>query len=142
MTDKGELEYVVDKSGKVLTRFKTKTMSELMPDAPDALSGWGTHNYYFYEIRNIDGNEFFVQLAVSSKNIPADLRAVCERINKYFPSRQQKANWQWRTHFSSRHAKADEELSEDKIFDQLTKRFEEVKAFEARLVEKLSNDQE
>lgn len=142
MTDKGELEYVADKSGKVLTRFKTKTMSELMPDAPDALSGWGTHNYYFYEIRNIDGKEFFIQLPVSSKNIPADLREVCEQINKYFPSRQQKTNWQWRTHFSSRHAKTDDELSEEKIFDQLTKRFEEVKAFEMRLVEKLSNYQE
>ena len=141
MSEKGELEYVADKSAKTYTRFKTKTMSMLMPDTDDAISGWGTHNYYFYEIRNLDGKEFFIQLAVSSKNIPADLRAVCERINKYFPSRQQKANWQWRVHFSTKHAKVDEEMSDEKVFEQLAKRFDEVRAFEAKLIIALSDEE-
>ena len=142
MTAKGEIEYVPDKSGKTLTRFKTTTMSAILPDAAEAKSGWGTNNYYFYEIRNNDGREFFIQFAVSAKEIPADLRAVCDRINEHFPSRQQKVNWQWRTHFTSHHSKTDEELSEDKIFDQLNKRLEEVRAFEAKVVAALSTEQE
>lgn len=141
MTAKGEIEFVPDKSGKTLTRFKTKAMSAILPDAPEARSGWGTSNHYFYEIRNNDGREFFIQMAVSAKDIPADLRAICDRINEHFPSRQQKVNWQWRTHFTSRHSKTDEELSEDKIFEQLNKRFEEVRAFEEKLAVALTADQ-
>lgn len=140
MTAKGEIEYVPDKSGKTYTRFKTNAMSTILPDAAEAKSGWGTNNYYFYEIRNLDGKEFFIQLAVSSKEIPDNLRDICYRINEYFPSRQQKKNWQWRTHFVSRHSKTDEELSEDKIFEQLNKGFEEVRTFEAKLSAYLSNE--
>ena len=140
MNEKGELTFVPEKSGKTYTRFKTKTMSEIMPDAEDATSGWGTKNYYFYEIKNNDGKEFYIQLALSSKDIPSDLRDVCDSINKHFPSRQQKANWQWRTPFSTRHAKVDEELSEEKIYEQLEKRFEEVLAFETKLKGVLSSE--
>ena len=138
MTEKGELEVVLDKCNKTYTRFKTQTMSDLLPDSAVSKSGWGTSNYYFYEIRNVEGKEFFIQLAFSSKDIPAELREMCDRINKFHPSRQQKANWQWRTPFSTHHSKADEELSAEKVFEQLTKRFDEVKAFEAKLVEELA----
>ena len=141
MTAKGEIEYVAEKSGKSLTRFKTKAMSAILPDALEAKSGWGTSNYYFYEIKNIDGMEFFIQFAVSSRDIPTDLRAICEQINKHFPSRQQKTNWQWRTHYVTRHCKVDEELSEDKIYEQLNKRLEEIKAFEEKLARTLQATQ-
>ena len=40
-------------------------MSALLPDSADTLSGWGTPNYYFYEIRNNDGKEFYIQLSLS-----------------------------------------------------------------------------
>ncbi len=112
-------------------------MSAILPDATEVKSGWGTSNYYFYEIRNNNGAEFFIQFAVSSKDIPPSLRAICDQINACFPSRQQKANWQWRTHFVTRHCKVDEELSEDKIYEQLNKRFEEIKAFEGKLAKAL-----
>ena len=141
MTDKGELEFVADKSGKVFTRFKTKAMSELLPDSDISKSGWGTSNYYFYEIKCINGEEFLIQFAVSSVGIPDDLRATCEQINRVYPSKQQKSNWKWRTHFASKHAKIkpDEELSEEKIYNQLSKQFEEVKHFESTLKAKLLN---
>ena len=133
MTSKGEIEYDPDKSGKIFTRFKTKAMSNILPNSTNSKSGWGTDNYYFYEIKNIDGKEFFIQFVVSSKNIPVDLRDICNRINDFFPSRQQKANWLWRTHFSTRHAKTDEDLTEEKIYEQLNKRFEEIKMFELKI---------
>lgn len=112
-------------------------MSEILPDSAHPLSGWGTTNYYFYEIRNTDGREFWIQLALSSKDIPEDMKLTCENINTYYPSRQQKTNWLWRTPFSTRHTKLEEELSEEKIFEQLDKKLSEVKAFEADLKTKL-----
>ena len=134
MTDKGEITLVPEKCNKTYTRFKTPYMSEIMPDAPEPTSGWSTNNYYFYEIKNLDGGkEFFVQLAVSSKDIPSELRSVCDRINRHFPSKQQKENWQWRTHFSTRTVKVEEELSEEKVFEQLNRRFDELKSFESKL---------
>ena len=140
MAAKGDIIFVPEKSSKTFTRFKTKAMSAILPDAKEARSGWGTSNYYFYEIRNIDGKEFFIQFALSSKDIPADLRAICDAINEHFPSRQQKANWQWRTCYSTRHCKVDDELSEEKVFEQLNKRFEEIKTFEGRLAKILTGE--
>lgn len=136
-TEQGEIEFVPEKSNKTYTRFKTKGMSEILPDSAHPLSGWGTTNYYFYEIRNTDGREFWIQLALSSKDIPEDMKLTCENINTYYPSRQQKTNWLWRTPFSTRHTKLEEELSEEKIFEQLDKKLSEVKAFEADLKTKL-----
>ena len=133
-TEQGEMEVVLEKCVKSYTRFKTKRMSEIMPDAENSTSGWGTKNYYFYEIRNNEGNEFFIQLSLSSKDIPEHLREMCDRINVHFPSRQQKANWQWRIPFVTKHSKVGEEISEDKVFEQLNKRFEEIKAFEDKLI--------
>ena len=135
---KGEITFDAEKSNKSYTRFKTAAMSEILPDAANAASGWNTKNYYFYEIRNPNGKEFYIQFAVSSKDIPDDLRATCDRINKYYPSRQQKENWQWRTPYTTKHSKADEELSEERIFEMLDRKLDDIRAFEARLKELLS----
>lgn len=141
MTDKGEIEFVADKSVKSYTRFKTKTMSDIMPDADLAKSGWNTSNFYFYEIRNLDdGKDMFIQLALSSKNIPDDLRETCDKINKFFPSKQQKTNWQWRIPFSTKHSKFDEELSREKVFEELDKRLKDIKVFESKLVSLLESE--
>ena len=137
-TEEGILTYIPEKSGKTYTRFKTNCMSEILPDSPTSLSGWGTSNYYFYEIRNIGGEEYFIQFAVSSKDIPQELKSICERINERYKSRQQKANWQWRTHFTTKHSKTDDEMSEEKIFEQLDKKLDEINEFEKRLKAYLS----
>lgn len=132
-TEDGEIEVVLDKCSKTYVSFKTKTMSEILPDSEEANSGWNTKNHYFYEIRNNDGKGFLVYLTLSSRNLTDEQREICDKINEYFPARQQKANWQWRTPFSTKQVKIDEELSEDKIFEQLDKRLEEIKAFEVKL---------
>lgn len=133
-SEEGTIEYVPDKSNNTYIRFKTKTMTEIIPDAQNAQSGWGTSNYYFYEIRNLNaGSEACIQFALSSKDIPDNLRVICEKINEHYPSRQQKENWQWRTHYSTKHVKIDEELDEAKIFSQLDKCFEEIVKFEEKL---------
>lgn len=132
-TESGELEVVPDKCSKTFIRFKTKTMSDILPDAEEANSGWNTKNHYFYEIRNIDGSGFLLSLALSSRNLSDEQRAICDKINEHFPSRTQKENWQWRTPFATKQVKIDEELSEEKLFEQLDKKLDELKAFEEKL---------
>ena len=139
MNDKGEIIFSPEKSVKSYTRFKTQTMSRFLPDVEGLRSGWNTPNFYFYEIRN-NGNDFFIQLALSSRNIPDDLRKVCEQINKYFPARTKKVDWQWRTPFSTKHIKVEEEFSEEYICEQLNRLFENVKKFELKLTESLDKD--
>lgn len=134
-TDAGEIEVVLDKCGKSYIRFKTKVMSNILPDTEEANSGWNTKNHYFYEIKNIDGTGFLLSLALSSRNLSEEQREICNRINEHFPSRQQKENWQWRTPFATKVVKIDEETTEEKIFEQLDKKLEEIKAFEKKLVE-------
>lgn len=137
-TKEGEIEIVLDKCSKTYTRFKTPTMSAILPDADEALSGWNTKNHYFYEIINNGGTDFYIQISFSSKNIPDDLRAICDEINKHYPSRQQKANWQWRLPFKTKTSKIDFETTEEKIHELLNKKLEEIKAFEAALSAKMS----
>ncbi len=45
----------------------------------------------------------------------------------------QKENWQWRTCFVTKHSKVDEEMSEDKIHENLNKKLDEIKAFEEKV---------
>ncbi len=93
-TESGEIEIVQEKCVKSYIRFKTDYLSTILPDSVEPDSGWNTRNHYFYEVRNIDGREFFIQLSLSAKNITDEQRKICNRINEYFPSRQQKENWQ------------------------------------------------
>ena len=141
MTEKREIEFMPEKSSKSHVRFKTKTMSRLMPDAAEPLSGWGTKNYYFYEIRNLEGKAFFIQLSLSSKDIPDDLREMCDKINIYFPAKHKRVNWQWRMPFSTKRSKVDDEMSEDRIFEQMNKKLGEIKAFETQLVDLLQENE-
>lgn len=138
-TKDGEIEIVLDKCSKSYTRFTTPTMSSILPDAEEATSGWNTKNYYFYEILNNNGGtEFYIQISFSSKNIPDELRAICDEINIHYPSRQQKANWQWRLPFRTKTVKIDVDTPEEKIHELLDKKFEEIKTFEKTLKSKMS----
>lgn len=139
MTEQEELELVIDKSNKTYTRFKTKNMSQILPDAEEAVSGWGTRNYYFYEIYNKAGEEFSINLAFSSKNIPKSLKDICEKINTYYPVKSQNKNWQWRIPFRTEKSVVDNEIDKEKIFSELNKRFDEIKKFEENLKNQLNN---
>lgn len=138
-TKEGKMEIILDKCGKTYTRFKTQIMSEILPDASEALSGWNTSNYYFYELMNNGGTEFYIQFSLSSKDIPDDLRRVCEEINVHYPSRQQKVNWQWRIAYKTKASKIDQDTTEEKICELLDKKLDEIKAFENDLLAKLGN---
>lgn len=132
-TQDGKIQIVEEKCAKSYIRFKTDFMSSLIPDSTDADSGWNTKNHYFYEIYNPNGKEYYIQFVVSGANLTDEQRDICEIINKHFPSRHKKEKWQWRTHYVTGHSKVGEELNEDKIFELLDKKLEEITSFEEKL---------
>lgn len=127
----------LSKCNRTYTRFTTDAMSLILPDIPNAPSGWNTDNHYFYEIVNRNGKSFFVKFSVSARNISDDFRVVCDRINELYPSMYDNENWQWRSNFKSTTVMVGEELSKEDIFAKLDMCFEEILAFEADLKLKL-----
>lgn len=139
-------EWTVDRSGvnenlakcnRTYTRFTTDGMTEILPDLPDAPSGWKTENHYFYEILNRTGKSIYIQLAISGKNITDDFRAICDWINEFYPAKMGKEDWQWRTPFRTKTITFGEELSKEEIFAGLDECLVEIQQFEAELKEKL-----
>ena len=112
-------------------------MTQILPDLPDALSGWKTENHYFYEILNRTGKSVYIQFAISGKNITDDFRAICDRINEFYPAKMGKEDWQWRTPFRTKTITFGEELSKEEIFAGLDECLVEIQQFEADLKEKL-----
>ena len=126
------------KCNKTYTRFTTDGMTAILPDIPDAPSGWNTDNHYFYEIINRNGKTTYIQLSISSKNISDDFRSICDNINKYYPAKMGKEDWQWRLPFKTSTIELDEELDKDVIFAKLNACMQEILVFEADLANKLS----
>ena len=111
-------------------------MSEMLPDIPDAPSGWSTDNHYFYEICNRNGKTVSIQLALSAKNASDEFLAKCERINE-FTGKSGKEHWQWRVAFRTKNVEIGEELDKKAIFSGLDACFDEILAFEVGLGQKL-----
>lgn len=125
------------KCNRTYTRFTTLGMNAILPDLHDAPSGWNTDNHYFYEIINRNGKEAYIQFAISSKNITDDFRAICDKINKFYPAKTGKEKWLWRTPFKTSNIDIPEDLSKDTLFTSLDFCMNEILAFEADLAEKL-----
>ncbi len=125
------------KCNRTYTRFTTSAMSDILPDIPDAPSGWNTYNHYFYEIVNRSGKGVYIQLALSSRNATEDFMAMCEQINEYYPSKFQKDDWQWRNPFKTSTVGISDDLSKEAIFAGLDECLKEIQAFEANLKQKL-----
>ena len=137
-TNEGLIKLNPDKCSKSYTRFTTEEMSAVLPE-DGLLGGWNSNNHYFFEIViNSQAKDFWIQFVVSSLNMTEEMKLVAERINEISPSKQQKQNWQWRTHLSSHKVKVEEELSEEKIFEQLDKLLKEIKAGEDQILENLN----
>ena len=122
---------------RTYTRFTTDGMTAILPDIPDAPSGWNTDNHYFYEIINRNGKTSYIQFAINSKNITDEFRAICDEINKYFPAKMGKEDWQWRIPFKTTTIELDEQLDKDSIFSKLDLCLQEIIAFEADVASKL-----
>ncbi len=125
------------KSNRTSTRFTTKEMNEILPDIPNAPSGWNTDNHYFYEITNRTGKKVYIQFTISSQNITDEFRSVCDSINSFFPAKIEKENWQWRSPFKTSSVEIKDNLSKEAIFAGLDNCLKEIKKFESELKQKL-----
>ena len=137
----GEIHIDSDRCSRKYIRFTTDVMNKILPDAPEAKSGWGTSNHYFYEIVNSAGTSIYMQLALSGKNIPDNLKEICERINKHFPAKMQKVNWQWRCPFITSHVSIPEEMSDEDIIKVLNDQYAQLQEFEKKLVEVMNMEE-
>lgn len=132
----GEIHLDLNCCTKTWIRFTTDVMSEILPDAKDARSGWGTRNHYFYEIVNDKGKWFF-KMALSGENIPDDLNAICEIISEHFYSRGIKETWKWRTLFSTNRVDFSKSTDEE-VIDILNDLYAEVMQFEKQVVDAMN----
>lgn len=128
----------VSRCNRTYTRFTTDRMTTILPDIPNAPSGWNTDNHYFYEIINRNGKTTYIQFAISSKNITDEFRDICENINKYYPAKMGKDDWQWRTPFKTATIELGDELDKDAIVAKLDDCLKEILEFEDDLTNKLS----
>lgn len=140
----GAIHVDKDKCDVTYCRFTTDALTSILPDASETKSGWNTKNHYFCEVVNKQrtrvktgnkGNIITLQVALSGKHIPDDLKAICERIDKHFPSKPHYDNWYWRIPFSTERAVIPFDMKEDGIFDILDTQYEQFQTFEKQLVE-------
>ena len=133
----GEILIDLERCGKKFVRYTTSKVSSVFPDAKEVKSGWGTKNYYFFEIVNEQEKEIRIQFDVNSTSIPDYLRRICDKINIKFPSRFQKENWMWRTPFVSQRFRLNSLTTKQNIIDDLDTCYKQAKLFEVELVEYL-----
>lgn len=116
-------------------RFTTEAMSEILPDATEAKSGWKTRNHYYYEIVNYDGERLRTQLAFSGNHIPDKLKNTCEEIFEIFPPSKKGRNWKWVLPARSKKADISESTSDDEIIKILDEQFRYIMECESQIVE-------
>lgn len=134
----GEIHLDINRSGKRFVRFTTDATSRYLPEAQVASSGWGTKTHYFYEIVNEQGKQLHMQLAFSGKNLPNNLRMVCDKVNQFFPARIQRKDWKWRCPYITKKAQLYEDTTTENIIEILEEQYKALLAFESDLIEKLS----
>lgn len=126
-----------DFTTKSISRFRTVKMDKIIPESEKSDSGWKSKNHYFYEIQNSEGKEISMKFVLNSDNVTPEQKELFEKINKISPSKIQKENWQWRTHFSTVRIKDIDEIDEETIKTQLDKLLDECLKFENNLITKL-----
>lgn len=136
-SEKGLLSVNLVKCNRTYIRFRTAYMDEVFPDAPGTKSGWNTTNHYFYEIVNRTGKGMYIQLALSSKEMPEDQLETSDRINEFYPSKYDKPEWQWRTPFRTATVEFDDISDKDAVFAKLDACLQEIRSFEEDLNQKI-----
>lgn len=137
-SETGRISVDLTKSNRTYTRFRTGFMDKLLPSVPGTRSGWSTENHYFYEIVNRTGKSVYIQLALSSKEMPEDQLEISERINVFYPAKWGKKDWQWRIPFSTKSVAFDNLNDREAVFAVLDSLLPEIEAFEVDLGNKLT----
>lgn len=134
---RSEVKENLAKCNRTLTRFTTDQLSEIFPDLPNAPSGWGTENHYFYEIVNRTGDKIHIQLALSAKNATEDFLEICDHVSSLPFVRPRKDGWKWWTIFRTESVSIGESVDKEKIFQKLDQCMKQVRSFEEELKQAL-----
>ena len=117
---------------------RLQKIAEILPDIPNAPSGWNTDNHYFYEIINRNGKDIIIQLCLSSRNASAEFLSIADRINEIVSMKQAKKDWQWLKIFKTTKIQVPDDLNESEIFSRLDNALLEVQKFEEDLAKRLN----
>lgn len=137
MASKSEIIGWPERSSMTTVKFTTETMSRILPDTPEALSGWNTPNHYFYEIVNRNTTYVVMQLSFNSKNLSQEQRITLNKINDIVEMKQAKADWQWWKGYKADKIAIPKDLDQEIIFSNLDKALEQILEFERKLEQSL-----
>lgn len=131
--EEGKIIFDLNDSSKTILKFKTETMSKILPDSENTFSGWNTRNYYFYEIINTGDNKTRINFEVNSINIPDELN---EKINILFKENKKKfkENWKWSNIKTIHKFSLNNEFDENEINEELNKGLKKVIEFERKMI--------
>ena len=144
--NKGYILFDEKRSSKSYSRFRTEKMDVIIPDS-QSVSGWGTKNHYYYEVNpseKKDGDiDFCLQLTFSGHNLSEQEKERLKELDRIFPNRTLKDNWQWRVVFSTdtKTIKNEgEELNKEKIFKLLDTALDKLLEKESIIVKHFNED--
>ena len=120
-------------------RFTTERMSSILPEINDTLSSWNTASHYLYEVHVQNSGNVQLQMTINSKGINDEYRAICNRIQKYYPSGSDESDWTYRTPFKTKRLVFDGN-DKDVLFKYLDDCMEQLHTFEKDLQEKMSKE--
>lgn len=135
----GVIGYDPQYSIKTMIRFTTPTISKLLPDHHESVSGWKSKSMYFYEIMNKAGGEkVYVQLSLSSQNTTDEQKEKAGRLSEILGVKDKKPDWIWKTLYttSKKPVKLPQLTSdtyEEGVFSALDGLLEQVQSFEKGL---------
>lgn len=138
-TEEGIIQAELNPANHTYIYFKTKEMSDLLPDTTE-LSGWNTTNHYYYQLSTRKGDSSYIVLCLSSRNLPAEQREICHRMIEFSSGKTDTADWLWKTVFRSDTVKFDTALSEEVVFQQLDYALNDVLEKQNQLLHELGKE--
>jgi hypothetical protein len=93
-------------------------MSAVLPDLEE-LSGWGTHNHYFFEIQNRTGHSIYILLCLSSKNLPEVQKQKYEQMINLSNPDASIDDWTWKNLLRSDTEEFGDTISEENVCAKL-----------------------
>ena len=135
-TEDGIIQVDLDHSSRTSIRFKTKEMSELLPDTEE-LSGWKTYNHYFFEITNKTEHSVYIIMCLNSTNLNPEQKELYDQIINY-SSKTVTTGWVWKTIFRSATFDFNDPLSEKDVFTKLDSALEDILNKQKEFLEKIN----
>lgn len=121
------IKYNSKYSNTKYVRFTTPFMDSIIPESDGTLSPWGTTNFYFYEIQNVSG-EMNIKLVIYCTKISEDMRTVFSHLADICGIDCSGKGYKFL--FSSTKYQNTDDDTDEIIYAQLDKMFEEVKQLE------------